>query len=97
MDIQTKSMRKRLPEVSSPTTEELRAIYRRYPEGHEVHRLVIDVIRARRQMSEIEHLRLLIEVAWNEETAGKHLVALYKLRLLVQDELRRTGDCPSSI
>lgn len=36
--------------------------------------------------------RKAIAQAWNEETGGSHLVALYQLRLLLQRERERTGE-----
>lgn len=78
-----------LPPFNCPTTQELRAIWRRHPEGHEVRTLVLEIIRARQQFEEAESLRQTIQKVWNEDTGGAHLVALYKLRRLLQDEVRR--------
>ncbi len=64
----------------------------RYPEGHEVRTLILEIIRARQRFAEAESLRQTVQSVWNEDTGGRHLVALYKLRLLLQGELHR-GDC----
>ncbi|HDR9511107.1 TPA: hypothetical protein QDC03_006300 [Burkholderia cepacia] len=51
--------------------------------------MIIEVVRLRRQIEEVEYYRQCIQRVWNEDTGGSHLVALYKLRVLLQDELRR--------
>lgn len=81
--------RLKLPLFQCPTTKELRAIWRRYPDGHEVHRLILEIVRARQQFEEAEDLRKIVQSVWSEDTGGSHLVALYKLRMLLQGEVRR--------
>ncbi len=83
---------KPLPEISSPTTKELREMWHRYPADGEVRLLLLEIARARRQMALIEGHRKAIAQAWKEETGGSHLVALYQLRLLLQRERERTGE-----
>ncbi|MBY4725198.1 MULTISPECIES: hypothetical protein [Burkholderia] len=78
-----------LPFFNCPTTRELRAMWRRYPEGHEVRMLILEIVRAREQFKEAESLRQTVQSVWTEDTGGSHLVALHKLRLLLQDEVRR--------
>ncbi len=78
-----------LPFFKCPTTRELRVLWRRYPEGHEVRTLILEIVRARQQFEEAEDLRQVIQSVWNEDTGGSHLVALYKLRVLLQGEVRR--------
>ncbi|GBH24579.1 hypothetical protein BvRS1_16280 [Burkholderia vietnamiensis] len=51
--------------------------------------LVLEIVRARKQFEEAESLRQSVQKVWNEDTGGAHLVALYKLRRLLQDEVRR--------
>lgn len=80
---------KELPTFNCPTTHELRAIWQRYPKGHEVRALVLEIVRARKQFEEAESLRQTVQKVWDEDTGGAHLVALYKLRRLLQDEVRR--------
>lgn len=79
-----------LPSIQSPTRHELRLIWRQYPDGHEVRRLIIEIVRMRQVIREAEELRQIVQSVWNEDTGGSHLVALYKLRRLLQDEVRRT-------
>lgn len=80
---------KELPYFECPTAQQLRAIWQRYPEGHEVRALVLEIVRARRQFAEAERLRKSIQSVWKEDTGGTHLVALHQLRLLLQDEIQR--------
>ncbi|WP_175867847.1 hypothetical protein [Burkholderia diffusa] len=51
--------------------------------------LILEIVRARQQFEEAEDLRQVIQSVWNEDTGGSHLVALYKLRVLLQGEVRR--------
>lgn len=44
----------------------------------------------RKVIAEAEEYRQIVQTVWNEDTGGAHLVALYKLRRLLQDEERRT-------
>lgn len=67
-------------------------MWRRYPEGHEVRTLILEIIRARQQFTAAESLRKSVQSVWNEETGGSHLVALHQLRLLLQGEVHRY-DC----
>ncbi|WP_172820438.1 hypothetical protein [Burkholderia vietnamiensis] len=52
--------------------------------------LIIEIVRMRRVLDEAEHYREIVQQVWKEDTGGAHLVALYKLRRLLQDEVRRT-------
>jgi hypothetical protein len=79
--------RKKLPEFDSPTMDELREIWHRYPEGHEVRRLVLEIVRARRVIKDAEELRQIVQRVWSEDVGGDQ-VALYKLRLLLKDEAK---------
>ncbi|MCA7945081.1 hypothetical protein [Burkholderia vietnamiensis] len=79
-----------LPSIQSPTARHLREIWRRYPDGHEVRTLIIEIVRMRKVIAEAEEYRQIVQTVWNEDTGGAHLVALYKLRRLLQDEERRT-------
>ncbi|MBR8221320.1 hypothetical protein KDW50_06965 [Burkholderia ambifaria] len=64
-------------------------MWRRYPEGHEVRTLILEIIHARQQFAEAESLRKTVQSVWSENTGGSHLVALHKLRLLLQGEVSR--------
>jgi hypothetical protein len=80
---------KTLPPFDPPSKGELRALWRQY-EGHpDVRRLILEVERLRRQMSELERLRLAALAAWAAEVGDSHQVALYKMRLLLQAEIER--------
>ncbi|WP_261532749.1 hypothetical protein [Burkholderia multivorans] len=80
-------MRKSLPDFQSPTNRELREMWRHYPDGHEVRRLILEIARCRQQFRDVEDLRETVQKVWNEDVGG-HLVALHKLRLILQDEAR---------
>lgn len=62
-------------------------MWRRYPAGHEVRRLILEIARCRNRFDEAEDLRKTVQSVWNEDV-GSHLVALHKLRLILQDEAR---------
>lgn len=80
-------LRQPLPPFQSPTNRELREMWRRYPEGHEVRRPILEIARCRQQFRDAEDLRKTVQKVWSEDVGG-HLVALHKLRLLLQDEDR---------
>ncbi|WP_176329075.1 hypothetical protein [Burkholderia vietnamiensis] len=84
--------RKPLPDIVSPSSAELRALWSRFRADREVRRLIIEIVRVRRLVADVEAHRKSIAKAWSEETGGSHLVALYQLRLLLQNEMRRTGE-----
>jgi hypothetical protein len=81
-------MRKKLPDFSSPTTEQLRSIYA--TADADVRNVVLEVIRLRKLIEAIDDYRETVQKAWSEEDLGK-LVALEKLRILMQDERSRMG------
>ncbi|MBN3822370.1 hypothetical protein G3O00_01900 [Burkholderia sp. Ac-20384] len=87
----TTMLRQPLPAFQSPSNRELREMWRKYPDGHEVRRLVLEIARCRRQFRDAEELRVTVQKVWDED-AGGHLVALYKLRLILQDEARFAED-----
>ncbi|AYQ38352.1 hypothetical protein QZM64_18850 [Burkholderia cepacia] len=84
-------LRQPLPSFQSPTNRELREMWRRYPDGHEVRRLILEIARCRHQFRDAEDLRQTVQKVWSEDVGG-HLVALYKLRLILQDEARHAED-----
>lgn len=81
-------LRHPLPDVATPSTRELRELWRRYPDD-QVRRLILEIVRLRHQLEDVESYRKCIQQVWNEDTGGSHLVALLKLRALMQEELRR--------
>jgi predicted RNA-binding Zn ribbon-like protein len=78
-----------LPSFPPFHIDELRELYARHAEP-EVRRLILEVERSRRVLAEVEYLRGVIDQAWQADVGG-HLVALYKLRLLLQQERERNG------
>ncbi|AOJ31430.1 hypothetical protein [Burkholderia metallica] len=84
-------LRQPLPPFQSPTNCELREMWRRYPDGHEVRRLILEIARCRYQFRDAEDLRQTVQKVWSEDVGG-HLVALHKLRLILQDEARHAED-----
>ena len=78
-----------LPDFSSPTTERLRELYRR-SDDELVRATVLEVIRLRDLIVEIDYYRETVDKCWKEEGLGQ-LVALYQFRLLMQAERSRTG------
>lgn len=83
--------RKRLPDFQSPANCELRDMWKRYPEGHEMRRLILEIARCRHVFREANDLRATVQKVWSEDVGG-HLVALHQLRLLLQEEARRAED-----
>ncbi|MBN3815238.1 hypothetical protein G3N57_00820 [Paraburkholderia sp. Se-20369] len=77
---------KPLPEFDAPLHRELVALYQRERDP-DVRRVILEVVRTRRVMKEIERLTRTIR-----EEYGDKLVALYTLRTLVRDERQRAGE-----
>ncbi|HDR9474364.1 hypothetical protein [Burkholderia multivorans] len=77
---------KRLPEFETPLHAELVELYQRNRDP-DVRRVILEVVRVRRVLGEIEGL-----VATIRQEYGDKLVAMNWLRRLVQDEKRRVGD-----
>jgi hypothetical protein len=78
-----------LPDFTSPTTEGLRDLYRR-SNDEQVRRTVLEVIRLRKLIVEIDGYRETVEKCWREAGLGQ-LVAFYQFRCLMQDERSRIG------
>jgi hypothetical protein len=78
-----------LPSYSTPTLQELRTFWRRY-RNEDIRRLILEVQHLRSVLDEVEYLRSITEKAWKEEDLGT-LVALEKLRVLMQSERSRLG------
>ncbi|HDR9086404.1 TPA: hypothetical protein QDB10_002295 [Burkholderia vietnamiensis] len=81
-----------LPVMDVVTHNELRAFWRRYRGNKDIERLIVELIRTRRAIRDMEELRQIVQESWNELSQGSHLVALYKLRCLMQDEATRGGE-----
>jgi hypothetical protein len=81
--------RHQLPDFASPSTENLRELYRRSDDDL-TRRTVLEVIRLRDLVIEIDSFRESVEKAWKAEGHGQ-LVALYQFRRLMQDERSRMG------
>ncbi|OTP69475.1 hypothetical protein [Caballeronia sordidicola] len=82
--------RKQLPEFPSPTTRQLRELWRKYPEDTAVQRACMEIERMRQVFLEIESFRVVVERCWRQETRGQ-LVALEKMRVLIAGERSRLG------
>jgi hypothetical protein len=80
---------KRLPAFESPSKDELRAHWERYADDPFAQRCLLEIVRLRRQMNELERLRLAALAAWTAEVGDSQQVALYKMRLLLQQEIDR--------
>lgn len=78
-----------LPDFGSPTTERLRELYRR-SDDELVRRTVLEVIRLRDLVAEIDKYRETIHKCWRAEGLGR-LVALENLRVIMQTERTRMG------
>ncbi|SEU40178.1 hypothetical protein SAMN03159335_06221 [Burkholderia cepacia] len=76
---------KPLPEFDSPTHDELVELYRRERDP-DVRRVILEVVRARRMMGEIEDLFRVIRNEYKDK-----LVAMNVLRCLLQKERWRVG------
>ncbi|AJY13407.1 hypothetical protein XM57_12800 [Burkholderia cepacia] len=75
-----------MPEFDAPTIRELRQLWRSN-EDPLVRRVILEVVHGRRTMKEIEGYAASIRAEY-----GNSLIAMRKLRILVQDELRRAGE-----
>ncbi|WP_269504018.1 hypothetical protein [Burkholderia sp. IMCC1007] len=80
---------KQLAVMDAVIHRELREFWNRYRGNKDVERLIVELIRTRRAIREMEDLRRIVQDCWNEVSNGSHLVALHKLRCLLQDEARR--------
>jgi len=77
---------KQLPEFESPLHDELVELYRRERDP-DIRRVILEVVRARRLMGEIDDLFQAIRAEYKDG-----LVAMYKLRCLLQNERWRVGE-----
>jgi hypothetical protein len=82
--------RKQLPDFPSPTTRQLRELWRKYPDDTAVQRACLEIERMRGVFLEIEAYRVVVERCWREETRST-LVGLEKMRMLIEGERSRLG------
>ncbi|MFM0020924.1 hypothetical protein [Paraburkholderia azotifigens] len=78
-----------LPDFETPTTAELRRLWREHDDPT-LRRLMLEIERMRRVFVEIEAYRVVVERCWKEETSAQ-LVALEKLRMIMETERSRLG------
>lgn len=79
----------KLPDFETVTTRELRELWRKHRDP-DVRRLILEVERGRRQMDEVDSLYRSINEAYGR-AGGGHLVALYRLKILLAEEKGRRG------
>lgn len=83
---------KSLPTFLTPLYPEMRVMWRRYEfKDPDVHRLLLEIEHLRRLLYRIEDSRKTIDRAW-KDNVGSQLVALERLRVLLQQERERFGD-----
>lgn len=80
-------MARDLPPFQPLTLAELRALWARHPDPA-IQRLVLEVVRSREVIAEIDHLYKVTHQAWRE-TQGGNLVALHLLQQLLDTERER--------
>lgn len=80
---------KHLPNFETPTTAELRRLWRKHDDPA-LRRLMLEIERMRRVFVEIEAYRVVVQQCWKEETSAQ-LVALEKLRMIMETERSRLG------
>lgn len=80
-------MTRELPPFEPVMMAELRAIWSTYPDPA-IQRLVLEVVRYRNAMAEIDQLYKVIHQAWRD-TAGGNLVALHLLQKVLYAEQQR--------
>jgi len=76
-----------LPDFEPITREELRQFWVKY-RVRDVRRLVLEVERHRRVMSEVDSLYAIIHQAWRDEVGGD-LIALHRLKQVLYAESQR--------
>lgn len=87
-------MRAHSPSLPSPTTAELRALWRAYSDP-QVRCAILELVRLRSTMYQVDQLYEAINAVWRQDTSG-NLVALEHLKSLVYDERARSGRLPSA-
>jgi hypothetical protein len=80
-------MARNLPPFRPHTLEELRALWTQHPDP-DIKRLVLEVVRSREIIGEIDLLYKVTHQAWRD-TAGGNLVALHLLQKILDSERDR--------
>jgi bacterioferritin-associated ferredoxin len=83
--------RKRLPDFCSPSTDELRALWRACGGGSQCgqfRRVIAEVIRLRELVEELDAYCIAVQRVWSAETHST-LVGLERMRILFSDERSR--------
>lgn len=80
-------MARDLPPFRPHTLGELRALWAQHPDP-EIQRLVLEVVRSREIIGEIDQLYKVTHQAWRD-TAGGNLVALHLLQKILDTERER--------
>jgi hypothetical protein len=88
--------RKPLPDFITPTTRQLRELWRKYPDDEVLHSACLEIERMRQVFKDIEAYRVVVERCWHDETRST-LVGLEKLRMLMESERSRLGISRSEI
>lgn len=83
-----------LADLPPPSLAELVNVEHMYPDGHELRRLVAEIVRDRAQLREMDALRERVQQAWSREKHALRLVALCNLQALLGQECRRVGSWP---
>ncbi|CAN7160806.1 hypothetical protein LJR267_000171 [Paraburkholderia hospita] len=82
-----------LPNYATPTLNELRTFWRRYP-VEDVRRLILEVQHLRQTLDEVEYLRSITEKAWKEESQEScvaHLHTAHDFRAYRREALALLG------
>jgi hypothetical protein len=80
-------MARDLPPFRPATLDELRTLWRKHPDPA-IQRLVLEVVRSREVIAEVDHLYKTIHQAWRG-TVGGNLTALHLLQKLLDTERER--------
>lgn len=78
-----------LPPFKTVTADELRALWRAYPDP-DVRRVILEVVRYRRVVREVDSLYASIHRSWRSSVGG-NLVALHQLHGVMNREKGRLG------
>lgn len=79
-----------LPPFDFPTIFDLRRLWLERRDDREARNLILEIVRARSQMREIQRLYEVIDKCWKADVGG-NLVALENLRVLLLEESWRDG------
>lgn len=77
-------------DFASPSTDEMRGLWKQHPDDEVLHRVLKELHRLRDVIDRIDANRESIARAWSDANLGT-LAALHVLRILLGDEKRRAG------